>query len=61
MGFNVYLPSGTMIGNIEFKKVYLTENVLHDIQRCVLLHIATNLTNLVCKRLRETSTPQRHI
>ena len=61
MGFNVYLPAGTMMGNIEFNKVYLIGKVLHDIQRWVLLHIATNLTNLVCKKLRETSTPQGHI
>ena len=61
MGFNVYLPAGTMMGNVEFNKVYLIGKVLHDIQRCVLLHIATNLTNLVCKKLRETSTPQGHI
>ena len=30
-------------------------------QCCVLLHVATNLTNLFCKKLRERSTPQRHI
>ena len=61
MGLNVHLPAGTVIGNIEFKKVYLIEKVSHDMQRCVLLYIATSLTNLVCKKLRETSTPQRHI
>ena len=58
MGFNVYLPAETMIGNIEFNKAYSTEKVLHDIQRsvlylhdiqrCVLLNVATNLTNLFC-------------
>ena len=46
MGFNVYLPAGTMIGNIEFNKLQSIENVLHDIQRCVLLHVATYPTNL---------------
>ena len=36
MGFNVYLPAGTMVGNIEFNKAYSTVKVLHNIQRCVL-------------------------
>ena len=35
------------------------EKVGHDMQPCVILHVATNLTNLLCKNLRERSTPQR--
>ena len=46
MGFNVYLPAGTVIGNIEFNKVKSIEKVSYGIQRCVLLHVATNLNNL---------------
>ena len=57
----MYLSAGKMIGNIEFNKVLSTEKVLHDIQRCVLLHVATNLISLFCKKLRETSTPRGHI
>ena len=30
-------------------------------QRYVLLHVANNLTNLFCKKLRERGTSQRHI
>ena len=60
MGFNVYLPTGKMVGNIEFYKDQSIEKVLYDIQRCVLLH-ATNLNNIFCKKVREKSTPLRHI
>ena len=49
MGFNVYLPAGTVIGNIEFNKVKSIEKVSYGIQRCVLLHVATNLNNLFLK------------
>ena len=49
MGTNVHLPAGTMIGNIEFNKVWLIEKLLLDIQRCLLLHVATSLPNLFCK------------
>ena len=58
MVFNVYLPAGAMIETIEFNKVFTIEKVWHDIQHCVLLHVATNL---LCLKLRERSTPQRHI
>ena len=61
MDFNVYLTAWIMIGNTEFNKVQSIEKVLHDIQRCVLLHVVTNPTNLFCRKLPETSTPQRHI
>ena len=40
-----------MIGIIEFNKVQSIEKVLYDIQRCVLLHVATNLTTLFCKKI----------
>ena len=43
---DINVPTGTMIDNIEFNKIYSIENVSHGIQRCVLLHVATNLTNL---------------
>ena len=48
VGFNV--PAGIMSGNIEFNKVYSIVKVLHDIQRCVLLHVcvARDLINLFC-------------
>ena len=46
MGFNEYLPAGTMIGNIEFDKVFSIEKVWHDIQCSVLLHVVSNPTNL---------------
>ena len=46
MGFNPYLAAGTMIGNIKFNKLQSIERALHDIQRCVLLHVATYLTYL---------------
>ena len=36
MGFNVYLPTGKIVGNIELNKAYSTEKVVHDIQRYVL-------------------------
>ena len=51
MGFNVNLPVGIMTGNIEFKnnKVSSIEKVLHDIQRYVLLNVATNLTKNLTK------------
>ena len=61
MGFNVYLLAGAMIRNIKFYKVQSIERVLHDIQRCVLLHVTANVTNLFCKKLREANTSQRHI
>ena len=61
MGFYVYWPAETIIGNIEFNKVLSIEKFLHDVQRCVLLHVATNHTNLFCKKLPERSTPHRHI
>ena len=61
MGFNMYLPALTLIGNIEFNKVLSTEKVWHEMQRYVLLHVANNLTNLFCKKLRERGTSQRHI
>ena len=57
MGFNVYLPAGKLLSVIKSSR----QKFLHDMQRCVLLHGATNLTNLLCKKLRERSTPQRHI
>ena len=47
MGFNVYLPAGIVIGNIQFNKVLSTEKVWNDIQDCMLLHVAANLTNLL--------------
>ena len=57
----MYLPARTMIGNIEFNKVLSIEKVLHDIQRCVLLRVASNITDLFCEKLRERSTRQRRI
>ena len=59
MGFNVYYLPAVTIENIEFNKVESIEKVLDDIQLLLLLHVATNLTNLFCKKLRETSTPQK--
>ena len=35
-----------MIGNTDFDKAEMEENILHNMQRCVFLHGATNLTNL---------------
>ena len=43
MSFNLYFPAGTVIGNIEFNKVWSIEKVYLDIQRFVSLHIFTNL------------------
>ena len=48
VGFNAYLPAGTMIGNIQLNKVQSVEMILRDIQCCALLHAATNLTYLLC-------------
>ena len=50
-----------MIGNIEFYGVLPIDMVLHDIQRYVLLHVTTNLTNLLCSKGRERSTSQSQI
>ena len=36
IGFNIYLPAGKMVENIEFNKPYSTEKVLHDIKSCVV-------------------------
>ena len=38
IGFNIYLPAGKMVGNIEFNKPYSTEKVLHDIKSYVVTY-----------------------
>ena len=51
MGFNVYLPAETVIGDIKFN---------NDIQRCILFQIATNLTILL-KITREKHTSEAYL
>ena len=36
-----------MIGNTEFDQAEMVEKILHDMHRCVLLHVVTNLNNLL--------------
>ena len=62
MGFDVYMPAGTMVGNIEFNKGYWSQKVLHTTTYdSVHFYVATNLTNLFYQISREGSTSQRHI
>ena len=51
-----------MIGIIEFNKVQSIEKVLYDIQRCVLLHVATNLTLIYFVKItREKHTSEAYL
>ena len=50
MSLNTYVPAGEMIENIEFNKFWLTEKVIHDIQRYVSLFWATNINNPFFKK-----------
>ena len=53
--FSVYLTAATTIGNIEFNLIKSMEEVLHNRQRCVLLHV------VLLKIIREKHTSEAYL
>ena len=51
----MYLTAAATIGNIEFNVVKSIEKVLHNRQRCILLHVAS------LKIIREKHTSEKYL